>query len=130
MNIKQTIEGIFDVESKDDGFEFQTSKTSHGDIVKIDEKELTYYSNSTAIFTHEMKKIDGVVLTLRTSRGTEKVYFPRELSLMDKQAILNQQVRYNHHTWRTNTEGTSDMYTLEILSGQLTGEKLTKRVFV
>ncbi len=44
--------------------------------------------------------------------------------------IRNQQVKYSHNIWSTTSEGTSDTYTLEILTGELVGEKSTKRVFV
>ena len=125
---EKSIEGIFDAESETKGDVFEKRKTTEARLTNIEEKEFQYFS--TAFLAYNSKKIRGVVLTLQNQRGTEKVDFPKEVSLTDKEAILNQVVSYTHNVWRTATEGTVDNYTLEIKSGDLAGRKLEERVFV
>ena len=123
-----TIEGIFDVETKTGGYAHEQKKTTEGTLTAIQEAEFRYHS--TAIFTNKSEKMFGVQLEIQNPRGRETVELPREISLTDRQAMLNQNVRYSQNIWSSTTEGTSTDYALEILSGQLSGQKLTRKVFI
>jgi len=125
MNLEYTV-GIFDVESESDGYATITNKVAEGTLISIDDKELKY--NSTAIFTDRTLTLQGVDLKILNQRGEATVDFPKELSIIDKRAILNQRVRYSTRSWSSLTEGMSRTYTLEILSGVYAGEKLTRKV--
>ena len=126
--VTQTVEGIFDVETKTGGYAHEQKKTAEGTLTSIQEAEFKY--RSTAISTDESKKMLGVRLEIQNQRGRETVELPREISLTDRQAMLNQNVRYSQNIWSSTTEGTSTDYALEILSGPLSGQKITRRVFV
>lgn len=126
--VTRTVEGIFDVETKTDGYAHEQKKTAEGTLISIQEAEFQY--NSTAIFANRSEKMLGVRLEIQNQRGRETVELPREISLTDRQAMLNQNVRYSQNVWSSRTEGTSTDYAFEILSGSLSGQRLTRKVFV
>jgi len=125
--ITKTIEGIFDVETKE-GYAHEKKRTAEGTLIAIQKEEFNY--DSTALFTNKSKRIRGVNLEIQNQRGKETVELPREISLTDRQAMSKQRVRYSQKVWSSAMEGTSTEYKLEVLSGPLSGKELRKSVFV
>jgi len=123
-----TQKGIFDIRRHYDGYATTEDTTFEGDLIAISEKDLEY--RACVGLSRVQKSIFGVSLTLRNQRGEEPIDFPREFSLTDRQAMRGQRVRYSVHSWSSPSEGTKYDYKLEILSGSLSGEELTRSVFV
>lgn len=130
LNLRTMIEGIFEVQrwSERPFGVSRMTRTTQGTLLTVCDKEQTYHS--TAFATNETKTVKGSELEIQTERGTAKVYFPIPITPTDQQALLQQQIRYSHAVWNTNLEGTEDTYTLEPLSGALTGQKFQRKVFV
>ncbi|MBX4196355.1 hypothetical protein KW805_02090 [Candidatus Pacearchaeota archaeon] len=115
MESKQ--EGIFDVNRRNNGQGiYITERVAEGTVKSIEEATLHSQGKSYNIV--------GAYLELETSRGTDKVEFPRSLALSDRREILNQTVKYSFSTSHMPGEFNSKDYTLEILSGRFKGDVL------
>ena len=129
MTVKEaaTIDGIFDVMSDSEADILKETRVADGKLISMEQKDLRY--DSTAIFTDRSKKISGIYLQIENNRGKQTVQFPKEFSLEEVTAMLNQQVRYLIDSWSTMTEGTLLTYGLDIKTGKLKGQKYEEKVF-
>ena len=127
QDLIQSVEGIFNITSRNDGYATEKSRFTEGTLLELEDEELTY--KSTARFTSEKKEICGTKLIIENERGKGEASFPMHIPF-GKKLLIGQKVRYSEKSWSSEMEGTSTEYSLEVLSGNLNGEKLEERVFV
>lgn len=122
-----TIEGMFEVRRENERGNCynlnRTLRSIEGVIKGIEEKELSYYYGG---MNRDVIK-DGVKITLENQSGTVEVEFPKSFALVDRKALIDQRLRYNHLREEfSESHGTltTHKYSMKVLSGQLEGEEI------
>jgi len=128
--VEEIQEGIFDINKIDEGFPGIWRKKiveykCEGKVIDIKERELSYDCGAY----QKPREILGSSFSLETSKGKGNVYFPRQFSLTDINAIRGQRIKYLCQK-RSGAEDydADNTYRIEILTGSLKGENIKKKV--
>jgi len=129
--MERTIEGIFEVERDRvdlGGANISYLKKSITGMV-IGVKDCVITPAPSASFRKNPEQIKGVTLEVESERGGGEVNFARDLSSIERRAVLNQRVNYtlSKEAYEENSVGgyiETFKHSLEVLSGNFKGETI------
>ncbi|MFH1174772.1 MAG: hypothetical protein V1725_06575 [archaeon] len=129
---QKQVEGIFEVVAHGNyPVDGDRIFSTMGVVKEIREGNLHF--SSPALDVHD-KDIKGVYLDIDTPHGKGSIELPRNLALTDRVAIIGNEVRYTRREWSFLEGGAgylkSNTYRLEIVTGNLSGQKIEDEITI